>query len=68
MHEIKEPSKLCDDEMRTFLDGTMCRETPRMGSLNKEDSQGKGDIETRKKFLDRKEDLFSVFFAMKTTS
>ena len=37
--------------MKTFLDGTMSREMPIMGSLNKEDSQGKGDITTRKKFL-----------------
>jgi hypothetical protein len=47
--------------MRTFLEGTMSREILRMGSLNKEDSQGKGDFATRNKFLDSRGRLVLCF-------
>jgi hypothetical protein len=61
MCEIEEQPKFCDDEMRTFLDGTESREMPRLGSLNKEDAQGKGDVTTRKKLLDRRGRLVRCF-------
>ena len=61
MHDIKEQLKLCNNEMRTFLEGTMSREMLRMGSLNKEDSQGKGDFATRNKFIDNRGRLVLCF-------
>jgi len=61
MHDIKEQLKLCNNEMRTFLEGTMSREMIIRGSLNNEDAQGKGYFATRKKFLDRRGRLIRCF-------
>jgi hypothetical protein len=41
MHNMKEQSKLYNDEMRTFFYGTMSREMPSLGSSTRKISREK---------------------------